>query len=65
MMSLFHQQDEQFETGHDYVISNRKGMFRTMSALGAGAVVTKDVADNVVVGGNPAHIIKNIAIKGE
>lgn len=30
------------------------------SVVAAGSVVTKDVPDNVVVGGNPAKIIKNI-----
>ena len=29
------------------------------SIVAAGAVVVKDVPDNVVVGGNPAKIIKN------
>lgn len=28
--------------------------------VGAGAVVTKDVADNLIVAGNPARIIKPV-----
>jgi maltose O-acetyltransferase len=28
--------------------------------VGAGSVVTKDIPDNVVVGGNPAKILKNL-----
>ena len=31
------------------------------SIVAAGAVVVKDVPDNVVVGGNPAKIIKDLA----
>ncbi len=30
------------------------------SVVAGGAVVTKDVPANVVVGGNPAKVIKNI-----
>lgn len=30
--------------------------------VGAGAVVVKDVPDNVVVGGNPARVIKSIPV---
>lgn len=32
------------------------------AVIASGAVVTKDVPDNVVVGGNPAKVIKNIDI---
>lgn len=30
--------------------------------IASGAVVTKDVPDNVVIGGNPAKIIKYVEI---
>ena len=30
------------------------------SVVAAGAVVTKDVAPNTIVGGNPAKFIKNV-----
>ena len=33
--------------------------------VAAGAIVTKDVAPNSIVGGNPAKFIKNIAVKQE
>ena len=32
---------------------------------GAGAVVTKSFGDNVVLGGNPARVIKEIPVKKE
>ena len=32
------------------------------AVVAAGAVVTKDVPDNVVVGGNPAKVLKNIEV---
>jgi maltose O-acetyltransferase len=33
------------------------------SVIASGAVVTKDVPDHVVVGGNPANIIKDLSVK--
>ena len=32
------------------------------SIVGAGSIVTKDVADNVIVAGNPAKLIKTLAL---
>ena len=32
--------------------------------IASGAIVTKDVPDNVIVGGNPAKIIKEIDVEG-
>lgn len=39
-----------------------KGVFvnHSLTCMAAGAVVTKDVAPNAIVGGNPAKFIKNI-----
>ncbi|WP_456275115.1 maltose acetyltransferase domain-containing protein [Bacillus sp. AK128] len=33
------------------------------SVIASGSIVTKDIPDNVVVGGNPAKVIKQIQIK--
>lgn len=30
--------------------------------IASGSVVTKDIPDNVIVGGNPAKLIKNIEV---
>jgi acetyltransferase-like isoleucine patch superfamily enzyme len=34
------------------------------SVVGAGAVVSRDVAANVVVAGNPARVVKQLGLDG-
>lgn len=44
-------------------ITYGKEQSRNNVVIASGAIVTKDVPDNVVIGGNPAKIIKEIDVE--